>query len=267
MHADSLQSPPAGTDTDADTSVEASTSPDASTNAAAGVGASSAARPVQPRFDIYRGIHKTLRLFMSDTVAGLGRCDPRSDEDVEAVLGQLESLLNTCSVHLTDENVFIHPALEAVRPGFSAKIAAEHVEHEEAIADLRDLVGFVRAQPREARSAALHRIYQATALFVAENFEHMNYEEREHNAVLWSGYDDQAILEIEHRIIASIPPDAMMAMVPWFIRGLNAVELSGMLGAMRVGMPAPAFAAVMDVAAQVLPPARHATLLKDLGLA
>ena len=40
-------------------------------------------------------------------------------------------------VHLTDENAFIHPALEAVRPGFSTKIAAEHVEHEEAIlADL-----------------------------------------------------------------------------------------------------------------------------------
>lgn len=251
MHADSLQSPSASSDA----------------NASVSANASSAARSVEPRFDIYRGIHKALRLFMSDTVVGLGRCDPRSDDDVEAALGQLETLLDTCSVHLADENTFIHPALEQVRPGFSLKIAAEHVEHQEAIADLRDLAGYVRAQPREARSAALHRIYQATALFVAENFEHMNYEETEHNAVLWSGYDDAAILAIEHRIIASIPPAAMMVMTPWFIRGLDAVELAGMLGAMRVGMPGPAFAAVMDVAAEVLPPARHATLLRDLGLA
>jgi hypothetical protein len=243
MHADSFQSPTTGADL------------------------SAAVPPAGPRYDIYLGIHKALRLFMSDTVAGLGRCDPRSDEDVEAALGQLETLLDTCSLHLADENAFIHPALEQVRPGFSTKIAGEHVEHQEAIADLRDLAGYVRAQPRDARSAALHRIYQATALFVAESFEHMNYEETEHNAVLWSGYDDEAILAIEHRIIASIPPAAMMVMTPWFIRALDAVALAGMLGAMRVGMPGPAFAAIMDVAAKVLPPARHATLLRDLGLA
>lgn len=221
---------------------------------------------LKPRYDIYLGIHKALRLLMSETLLALGRCDPRSDTEVNTAVGQLEGLLDICTVHLADENAFIHPALERVRPGFSERIAHEHVEHQEAIADLRDLAGFVRVQQGPVRGSALNRLYRACVLFVAENFEHMDYEETEHNRVLWAGYTDAQLLALEAELIAEVPPEAMMAMVPWFMRSLNAVELAGMMGGIRIGMPAPAFEAVLGIAAEVLSAERHATLLADLGL-
>lgn len=218
------------------------------------------------RHDMYAGIHKALRLFMGDTVSRLGQCDPRDDAEVAATIGQLGDLLDTCSLHITDENDFVHPALERAKPGFSARIAGEHVEHREAIADLRDLAAFTRTQRGAARTAALSRLYRTFVLFVAENFEHMNHEETEHNALLWASYTDAELLGIERALVASIPADAMMLMVPWFIRSLNAPELAEMMGGMKAGMPAPAFENVMQLAHQLLGPVKYATLTHDLGL-
>lgn len=45
------------------------------------------------RVDMYAGIHKTMRLFMSDTLCQVGSSDPGSDSEVAAMLGLLERLL------------------------------------------------------------------------------------------------------------------------------------------------------------------------------
>lgn len=205
-----------------------------------------------PRFDSYRGIHKALRLFMCDTLTRIGRTDPGDDAEVRDSLDQVRALMDLCELHLHDENQFVHPALERASPGSSERIGGEHDEHREEIADLRDLAGLVADTQGATRDTALHRLYHALSHFVAGNFDHMLYEETAHNAVLWAHYRDDEILEIEHAIVASIPPAAMMAALRWFIPALSAPERAGMLLGMRAGMPAPAFAAVLDIARQTL---------------
>jgi len=101
------------------------------------------------RFDIYAGIHKALRLMMSRTLTRVGATDPTAADEVAGTLDQVGRLLDLCELHLKDENEFIHPALERAQPGSAARIAAEHVHHVEAIADLRDLAGLV-AKRRDA---------------------------------------------------------------------------------------------------------------------
>lgn len=218
------------------------------------------------RFDLYAGIHKALRLMMSRTLTRVGATDPAAADEVAGALDQVGRLLDLCELHLNDENDFVHPALERARPGSAARIAAEHEHHVEAIADLRDLAGLVADRRDAARAAALGRLYRALALFVADNFQHMQVEETAHNAVLWAAYDDAELLAIEQAIVADIPPAAMAEALHWFFPALHAGERAAMLAGMRQGMPPEPFANVLEIARATLDADQHARLLRALGL-
>ncbi|HRI18084.1 MAG TPA: hemerythrin domain-containing protein, partial [Burkholderiaceae bacterium] len=208
----------------------------------------SATEAAPARYDIYAAIHKALRLHMADTLTRLGRTDPFDDADVSGALRQLGELVDLCEHHLHNESRFLHPALERARPGSASHCEADHAAHLEAFADLRDLAGLVTDTRGEARAGALTRLYRATARFVGHNFEHMAYEEAEHNAVLWAALDDAQILAIEQQIVSSIEPSAMGALLHWFLPALNAPERAAMLRGMQAAMPAPAFEGVLDIA-------------------
>jgi Hemerythrin HHE cation binding domain len=216
------------------------------------------------RLDLYAGIHKALRLFMTRTLVRVGSTDPRDPADIAEALQQLERLLGLCELHLKDENEFVHPALERARPGSAARIAAEHQHHLESFADLRDLAGLVSHSADATRAAALQRLYRALALFVADNFQHMHVEETAHNAVLWAAYTDAELIAIEQAIVASIPPQAMAEALHWFFPALNAAERAGMLAGMQQGMPPEPFAGVLGIAERTLAAADFAKLQRDL---
>lgn len=218
------------------------------------------------RVDLYAGIHKALRLMMARTLTQVGATDPTAADEVTAALDRVGRLLALCELHLHDENAFVHPALERARPGSAARIAAEHVHHVEAIADLRDLAGLVADSGGAARAAALGRLYRALAVFVADNFHHMQVEETAHNAVLWAAYGDAELMAIEQAIVASIPPDAMAEALHWFIPALHAGERAAMLDGMRREMPPEPFANVLEIARATLDADAHARLLRALGL-
>jgi hypothetical protein len=218
------------------------------------------------RLDLYAGIHKALRLFMARTLCRVGSTDPGDAEEVAATLDMVNRLLALCELHLKDENEFVHPALEAARPGSAARIAAEHVHHAETMADLRDLAGLVADSRDDARAAACSRLYRALALFVADNFQHMEVEESAHNAVLWAHYGDAELAAIEQALVASIPPQAMFEALHWFLPALNAPERADMLAGMRQGMPPEPFLGVLDIAQRTLSPQDDAKLRRALGL-
>lgn len=191
-----------------------------------------------PRFDLYVIIHKALRACMADTLLRVGRADPADEAQVARELQQVDQLLDVCLMHVKHENRHIHPALERARPGMTQRIAGEHEEHLEHIEDLRDLTAFVRRSAPAARGAALMRLYHALALFVAHNFEHMHYEETEHNAALWSTYSDEELVAIEHAIVSQLPPDTMQTVLRWMIPAMNAQERALMVGGMQASMRA-----------------------------
>lgn len=216
------------------------------------------------RYDGYRNVHKALRLFMTDTLTRVGRTDPGDGDEVDAALAQVGELMDLCELHVKDENEFIHPALERAQPGSAARIAAEHASHQEAIADLRDLGAFAANTRGEARAAAMFRLYHALALFVAENFAHMHVEETAHNAVLWAHYSDAELMAIERELVASIPPQAMVKALHWFLPAMNAPERFEMLRGMQAGMPPEAFLGVLEIARRTLSPSDHTKLARAL---
>ena len=147
------------------------------------------------RLDLYAPIHRALRLFMSATLARVGALDVSDAREVSSVLDQLDALLDMCRHHALIENGVVHPEIEAAQPGATQRIHREHVHHLEAIVALEAEAVAVRVFPSATQAL---RLYRHLALFVAENLEHMHFEETAHNEVLWARYDDAAIAAIEH---------------------------------------------------------------------
>ena len=208
----------------------------------------------QQRYNIYTVIHKGLRGFMTDTLHRWGRADMTDDKDRTTAIAQVRALLNTCAGHLQHENDFLHPALEAARSGASAQTAHDHVDHEAAIAELREQLAVFEAAAAVQRPYMALQFFRRLSVFVAENFEHMIVEETDNHAVLIGAYSDDEILAIQHRLVASLSPEESFTDLRWMIGYANSQERAFLLGGMKLGAPPPVFQAVMGLAREVLSP-------------
>jgi hemerythrin-like domain-containing protein len=201
---------------------------------------------VQPRLDMYVGIHKALRALMADALLAVGRMDAGDDLDLAQTSQRVLELLGLCRSHLRHENEFIHPAIEARAPGASEVVAHEHEEHGHHIEALSKAVGSLRALPAAGREAAALDLYRQLSLFIAGNLQHMHVEETAHNSVLWARYSDAELAEIHDALVASIGPEEMMFTARWLVPFMNPAERAAVLGGIRAHAPAPAFEAILD---------------------
>ena len=218
------------------------------------------------RMDMYASIHKALRAMMADTLLAVGRMDPADGLDLARVTDRVLELLQFCATHLLHENEFVHTAIEARAPGGSARIAHEHEEHEQHIASLAAAVESLRACDAALRTAPALELYRSLSRFVAENFEHMLVEETAHNAVLWARYTDAELLDIHHRLVASIPPAEMMTVARWMVPFMSPAERTAMLSDVRANAPAPAFQAILDTVRPHLSENEWGKLARSLDL-
>jgi hypothetical protein len=179
------------------------------------------------RYDIYAGIHRGLRLFMTDTLGRLGWLDCGDAAETAATLQQMDSLLAFCRKHLEHENSFLHPMLEACHAGSSQRVADEHVQHLQAIAALQAETATLRAAPSAPQAL---RLYRHLALFIAENLQHMQVEESLHNATLWAACSDAEIMALEQRLVAALGPAEQALVLRWMAPALPPAERAAWLG-------------------------------------
>lgn len=219
-----------------------------------------------PRPDLYTPIHKALRAFMGDTLQRVGAMDIDDDEERAATLAQLQQLLDELRGHLGRENLFVHAALEARRPGSSVRIAGEHVAHLEHLHNLEDQAQALRdAQPAQ-RAEFAQRLYRHLSEFVADNLLHMACEEREHNAALWALYGDAELVAMHDRLVASLTPAELALTLRWMAVGLNVQELAGLFRDLQAKAPPEAVRAMLDIVQAHLTQPRWTKLARALGL-
>jgi hypothetical protein len=205
-------------------------------------------QPTTPRFDMYLPIHKALRAYLSETLTAVGRMDCDDDQEVAATLAQLRELLRVCAAHVQHENQFVHRAMEQRRPGSTSGIADEHIEHAHAIDDLRAALTLVELGSGVERRMLAQILYRQLALFVAENFEHMQREEVDNNAILWSAYTDDELIAIENELKASIPPADMMLIARWMLVDNEHGFRVKMLEGVRASAPREVFEGLLGIA-------------------
>jgi len=199
------------------------------------------------RYDIYVNIHKGMRAFMSDTLMRVGQLDADDDRALAETLDALTALLDCCEAHILHENTHVHPALDAAREGASDEASDDHVAHAEGIVALRRAAAELRLLQGLARRHGARQLYRRLAVFVGENLLHMQHEETEHNALLWSAYSDTELLAIEGRIVASLSPGEMMTSMRWMVPAMSPSERLALLGPLAEMLPPPQFDALMAV--------------------
>ena len=200
------------------------------------------------RHNIYALIHKALRLAMCESLTAAGRLDASDAQEVSDAIVRVRELLRFCRMHVHAEETFIHPAIEAGRPGVSARIAGEHVEHLAAIASLDRAVDALARAPGASRASAAFALYAELGCFVGENFVHMRYEETAHNRALWDAYTDEEIVALENSIKAHHTPEEMAFVLRWMLPAMTPAERAGLLATMRKVAPPPVVDSVVALA-------------------
>ncbi|HET9444440.1 MAG TPA: hypothetical protein VFO65_14015, partial [Acidimicrobiales bacterium] len=76
-----------------------------------------------------------------------------------------------------------------------------------------------------------------------------------------------AVIGIHGAILASIPPEEMAKSLALMLPAMNVDGRTELLGGMRAGAPAEAFAAVWGLAGSVLDPSDQAAVAARLGIA
>ena len=219
------------------------------------------------RFDIYALIHKGLRAHLVHTLGSLSRCDWQDCGEARAVLAELQALLAFCRSHIDHEDQLVHPALEQRRPGSTRYSSAAHRLHRQEMDELSSLAEQVAHLPALRRGDLTHRLYRRVARFIAENFEHMEQEERDNNRLLWETHSDVELIALEQRIVASVPPEEMRRVLYWMLPALTPSERASFLIDFKAKAPAAMFAATLETLHQQLSPKHLAHLDAALGLA
>jgi hypothetical protein len=201
--------------------------------------------PAKPRYNIYSNPHKAMRLALGEVLVAAGRVDPHDDADVGNLAGQVRSLLLFCRTHLEKEEAFVHPAMEARRPGSASGTQHDHDDHLAAIGQLEADVRALEEPGSGHRERAAIELYRRLALFTADNIVHMHREETDNNEALWAAYSDEELHALEQRLVASIPPEALQLGLRWMMPAMNPIERAELLLEMRERVPAPAFTSVL----------------------
>lgn len=196
-----------------------------------------------PRVDMYTLVHKGIRAFLGATLEALGRLDERDADEVARTLAQVRSLAGFLRAHLHHEDQFVHPALEARHPGTTRRTAGDHVEHERAIEHLNAAVLAVEKSGDAGRAGSVLALYRELAQFVAENLEHMHFEETENNAQLWAAYGDDELLRIHEAMLSSIEPPMLALGLRWMAQAMTPAELAGF----TAHLPAPVVFGLREV--------------------
>ena len=216
--------------------------------------------PMVP-FDLYKDIHKAIRVNLFDVVAEAGRLDPSDRGARIAHAGRVVDLVDFLVAHANHEDTHVDAAVAQVVPDEAPALMAEHVDLEATMDELKALAQLVFDDAVDAR-AAVHQLYLDLALFTARYLAHQDREERVVMPALFDALGIEALLQIHGAILASIDPEAMAWSLRKMLPAMNLDDRHAMFAGMRAEAPPEAFAGALALAADVVP-ARDLTALLD----
>ena len=217
-------------------------------------------------FDLYRDIHKAIRVALFDVVTEAGNLDPNDCTARIAHATRVHELVKFLVFHAAHEDEHLDEAIRQVLPDAAAEIAAEHVALEERMAGLIELADLAFAADHDDARAAMHDLYLDLASFTSAYLAHQEVEERVVMPALWNAFGIEPLLGIHGAILGSISPDDMGWCLSKMLPAMNVDDRTEMLGGMRASAPPEAFAGVCALAQQVLKETDFAALTNRLDL-
>jgi hypothetical protein len=219
------------------------------------------------QFDMYRNIHKGLRHELFGITEAIGGVDPANDAAVEATAARLEGVVRLLISHAEHEDEFLQPAIEDKAPALAQVIAEEHPRLEGQMAGLEVLADRAVSATGAQRRLFVHRLYLGLASFTSEYLAHQAFEELEVTPALSRVMTFDELFAIDTAIVASIPPDQMVAGLAAMLPAMNIDDRSELLGGMKAAAPPEVFAQIWALTQSVIGPADFEALAVRLEVA
>jgi hypothetical protein len=207
------------------------------------------------RLDLYRNIHKGIRVMLFELIQNSGRTDFTEAAELASLRADARDIFELLESHAHTEDTHVMPLVHAVAPVLAHEFAEAHEDQEARLPGLLATLEMIDANALDAAQKG-HAFVVQLSRIAGELLTHMADEELEINAALWNAYSDEELHEAEQRLVASIPPDKMGRYLRWMLPSMNATERADFLAM----MPPPVFAFVRELARQVLAPADEAKL-------
>lgn len=213
------------------------------------------------RLDLYRYVHKGIRVMLFDLVQKSGRTDFTDITAVALLRAQVRDTFELLESHAHTEDEHVMPLLRVAVPELAEEFQRAHHEQEAELPVLR--AGLEALETSSADAARKGHMFVVRLGRVAGDLlTHMSDEETLINPALWSAYSDEELLVAERRLVASIPHEKMERFLRWMLPAMNTPERASFLGM----LPPPVFELVRGLAKQVLTPAEDLALEQRLGV-
>ena len=220
-----------------------------------------------PSVDLYGPVHKGLRLALTNMLTRLGTASGGEREQLWELVDDLDGVLFLFDRHVAHEEEHIHPALDALSPGASWRVEADHAEHAEHAARLQRLgAALIDASPERA-PAILRTLHLDFSSFVADNLMHMHLEETVVQPLLESLMSPEDLQRLEIEIVSSIGPEVMMAFMRVMVPANDPVTRAMMLAGAQQGVASEVFLDVLQAFRPTLSELDWMDLIARLGLA
>jgi hypothetical protein len=217
-------------------------------------------------FDLYRDIHKAIRVELFSMTTDAARLDPGDLAGRSALARHCADVVTFLVDHAEHEDGAIQPALEQHLPALAERVEVDHVALEARLVELRELADDA-ARPEVADPGhRIHRFHLAAASFTGAYLAHQDVEERVIMPALLDAVGIEAVLGIHGAILASIPPEEMGKSLALMFPAMNVDGRVELLGGMRAEAPAEVFQGVWGLAASVLDPCELDAVARRLGI-
>jgi len=222
-------------------------------------------KPFTMRFNIFYMIHKGLRAILYDAATNIQRVDFNNEEEAEAALKEVSSIVDWFDHHAHIEDNQIFPAVMQYEPSVVDAFEKEHIKDHELSEKLRVLVNMYYSLTKDAERIQLGSALRKSYIeFMVFNLEHMAKEEDIINNLLWRYYTDEELIGISKQVTASLSPETLAWSTPWIMKGLSNQEIVGWLKSVEKTAPQQVFDGLFSVAENELPGHRFHQVVEGL---
>ena len=212
------------------------------------------------RRNYFNNVHKAVRAGLFETSLRVARTDFGDPEAAAATARDVVDLMDFLDEHAGHEHDFVFPELVSFAPTLAADLEVEHSKLGELQMKVRALAHRVHRSSSRVRGETGPQLARVLTVLVTEQLRHLDREETEVNVAAWANRTDDELAQIQTRAQAAMPAETRDRFTKKMLPALNVGEQVELLSGARKTLPAPAFAALVALAREVLGPERWAVL-------
>lgn len=182
------------------------------------------------RVDLASPIHKAVRRLLFEQAMLFARCDFAADRERDDATDALVNVFALLREHAQHEDEVIVPLLAEREPELLAEFERQHASLERSIRELERIAVTLRTATSSEHADIGARLSHRFQRFVAEQLEHLVFEETTGNAALWRHCDDAELRLAREHIRSRIAPAhaaTWLSLVKASVNGRELEELAG----------------------------------------